>query len=155
MRQSKPGLGEITSVIIVIAVFAIATPILVYNYYDRADISGGIIRERLDQQRLRAEEQIAISSTECNSAGLIAFIHNYGKTSFNATDINGFKIDASGNLSPIDSPDLKILHLNGTEDPEIKSGDTVIVNATAASIDCATDRLLLLSEAGNRMVIEP
>ena len=46
MRQSKPGLGEITSVIIVIAVFAIATPILVYNYYDRADISGGIIRER-------------------------------------------------------------------------------------------------------------
>ena len=155
MRQSKPGLGEITSVIIVIAIFAIATPILVYNYYDRADISGGIIRERLDQQRLRAEEQIAISSTECNSAGLIAFIHNYGKTSFNATDIQSFKIDANGNLSPIMSPDLMILHLDGTEDPEIKSGDTVIVNATAASIDCATDRLLLLSEAGNRMVITP
>ena len=155
MRQSKPGLGEITSVIIVIAVFAIVTPILVYNYYDRADISGGIIRERLDQQRLRAEEQIAISSTECDSAGLIAFIHNYGKTSFNSTDIQRFKIDAGGGLSEIVPPDLRILSLAGAENPEIKSGDTVIVNATAASIDCATDRILLLSETGNRMIITP
>ena len=155
MRQSKPGLGEITSVIIVIAVFAIATPILVYNYYDRADISGGIIRERLDQQRLRAEEQIAISSTECDSAGLIAFLHNYGKTTFDATEIQRFKIDDSGGLSKITSPDLRILSLAGAEDPEIKSGDTVIINATAASIDCARDRILLLSETGNRMVITP
>ena len=155
MRQSKPGLGEITSVIIVIAIFAIATPILVYNYYDRADISGGIIRERLDQQRLRAEEQVAISSTECNSAGLIAFLHNYGKTAFDATDIQSFKIDGNGSLTEIDSPDLMILHLNGTEDPLIESGDTVIINATAASIDCGTERILLLSETGNRMVITP
>ena len=153
MRQSKPGLGEITSVIIVIAIFAIATPILVYNYYDRADISGGIIRERLDQQRLRAEEQIAISSTECNSAGLIAFIHNYGKTTFDATDIQRFKIDADGSLSQIDPLDLRIHSLAGDDDPEIKSGDTVIVNAT--SIDCDTERILLLSETGNRMIIDP
>ena len=69
---------------------------------------------------------------------MIAFIHNYGKTSFNATDIQSFKIDANGNLSPIEPPDLRILHLDGTEYPEIKSGDTVIVNATAASIDCTT-----------------
>ena len=153
MRQSKPGLGEITSAIIIISVFAVVTPILVYNYYDRADISNSIIRERLDQQKLLAEEQIAISSAECDSAGLIAFLHNYGKTSFNATDIQRFKIDAGGNLSPIPHPDLMILHLNGTEDPFIESGDTVLVNATG--INCATDRVLLLSQAGNRIVIEP
>ena len=155
MRQSKPGLGEITSVIIVIAVFAIATPILVYNYYERADISSGIVRERLDQQRLRAEEQMAISNTECNSAGLVAFIHNYGKTTFEAADIERYKINADGSLAPINSPDLRILHLDGTEDPPIGSGDTVILRATVASINCSTDRILLLSEAGNRMVIEP
>ena len=152
MRQSKPGLGEITSVIIVIAVFAIATPILVYNYYDRADISGGIIRERLDQQRLRAEEQIAISSSECNNSVLTAFLHNYGKTEFKSTDIQRFKIDTNGTLT-LSAGTIHILHFNGSADPLVESGDTVIINATG--IDCQTERVLLLSDAGNRMVIEP
>ena len=152
MRQSKPGLGEITSVIIVIAIFAIATPILVYNYYDRADISGGIIRERLDQQRLRAEEQIAISSSECNNSVLTAFLHNYGKTEFKSIDIQRFKIDTNGTLT-LSTSTIHILHFNGSADPLVESGDTVIINATG--IDCQTERVLLLSDAGNRMVIEP
>ena len=147
MRHSGPALGDIVGAIIVIAVFAVTTPILVYMYVERADLTTGIISERIDRQSERVGEQVDVSGVKCGVGGLESFIHNYGSTTFESGKIESYKIlnGTIGNLT-----NAKFSGLDGTVDPQVESGDTILL---WADIDCDTERVLLLMPTGTSVVI--
>lgn len=152
MRSSRPALGDITGAIIVMVVFAVATPILVHMFYERADVSAGIIKERLDRQHLMADEQIGTSGTLCSNDGITALLHNYGRTSFDSSEIKFFRIGQAGEFVVMNRTGAGITDLDGAQDPVISSGDTVTV---WGDIRCGEDRLLLRVPSGDQIVIRP
>ena len=150
MRRKHAGLGEITSAIIIVAVFATATILLVTTYQDRAATESGAIRQMLDLQRLKAEELVSTSVVQCKSGAMSFLMHNYGLSVLNATEMEFWKVDISG--APTVVPNVAVNHLNGSVAGVIPEGFTVFVDIPF--FNCA-EGLVIITNAQNYLVIDP
>lgn len=67
MRARFAAFGEIAGSMIAVSAFAAAAAIIVLAYYDRSEIVTETIGDRLELDRLRASEQIAVSRVSCHN----------------------------------------------------------------------------------------
>lgn len=151
-RRRHPGIGEVTSAIIIVAAFATVTILLIGTYQERVINESGAIRQMFDNQRLKAEEIMSTSVAQCvgGSGGTMSFLlHNYGFSEINAANLEFWQVDAGGMPAEANA-DVK--HLNGTAATVIAEGVTVFVEA--APFDCA-NRMFIITEAQDYMVVEP
>ena len=142
-------MGEIAGAVIATAVFAAAVPLLVHGYYERAEMAGSTLREEIDREVLRAGEQVAVGGAACSGGVLKALLHNYGAAALDSSDMLWYKTDAAGGIA---RHAANVTDLAGKPGPLAESGDTVLVRSR---IDCPSEGLLLITGAGNRVVVVP
>ena len=102
-RETVPGISEIASAIIVLAVLAVGTAVLVTAFYDRTEDVTGAIRERQDLSKLKAEELLVPTNISCNGNAdpneWFFILHNYAKNENTVISLNEL---VAYSLSPAD-----------------------------------------------------
>lgn len=90
-RRRTPAISEILSVIMITAVLAIGTAVLLYTYMDQQEVRDEAVRGHTDLSRMRASELVTWSSAHCSDDGSLNFLlHNYGAGNLSTADLRAY-----------------------------------------------------------------
>lgn len=135
MRARFAAFGEIAGSMIAVSAFAAAAAIIVLAYYDRSEIVTETIGDRLELDRLRASEQIAVSRVSChNNTGVNFVLTNYGSVDFFTGNAQHFEInDTSDSLVPVTVKYQRDYGEAASEDVTLLPGESAIARASSPS----------------------